>query len=137
MHGRGRQNPDSVAPCDSRTGARSSWQRRWDRSRLDHRYEAGAIPPRRTLEALVSAVACRFSFLDACLLPVVSLVAAAAVSLREAFADLEAATAELDCRLSTLAAALAALPPATHRGGFRRPPARRTLGCRLAPPPDL
>ncbi|HZF07978.1 MAG TPA: helix-turn-helix transcriptional regulator [Thermoanaerobaculia bacterium] len=68
------------------------------------RYEAGAIPPRRTLEALVSAVGLPVFLLDACLLPVVFLVRrAAGLAPAEAFADLEAGTAELERCLSTLA----------------------------------
>ena len=68
------------------------------------RYEAGNVPPRRTLETLVSAVGLPVPLLDACLLPVIALVRrATGRGHAEAFDGFEGAAAELERRLSTLA----------------------------------
>jgi len=68
------------------------------------RYENGQVPPRRTLERLVSAVGLPIALLDACLIPVVILVCRARhLPGDEVFSELGAAAAELDSCLSTLA----------------------------------
>jgi transcriptional regulator with XRE-family HTH domain len=74
-----------------------------DRSSIS-RLEGGGASTRRTLETLVTAVGLPVSLLDTCLLPAVALVRrASAPGPAEAFAELEAAAAELDRRLSALA----------------------------------
>jgi transcriptional regulator with XRE-family HTH domain len=68
------------------------------------RYEGGQVPPRQTLEDLVSAVGLPVSFLDAYLLPLISLVRrVSGRAPNETGEDLEAAAAELGRRVSALA----------------------------------